>query len=564
MTEMKKPKNRQEKEKETMKSSTTKLIKEIARAEGIINAIGDGVTILDRTFTILYENQIHRDLAGDHVGEKCYKAYQQRQGICGGCPVVLTFKEGKVHAVQREIQTDEGIRYAEITASPLKDSTGKIIAGIEVVRDITDRKQAEDALRVSEQHYRNVYNTSPLAFVLWDRETRVTDWNNQAELMFGWTREEIVGQNFFDYIIPESARTHVKEIVKLLLEGKLPSYSINENITKSGRIIVCEWNNSIIRDSGGNIVEVISLGLDITERKQAEEEIKKLSSVVQQSTEGMATVDFDGNLTFVNDAWCKMHGYESSNELLGKNLAISHNQEQMENDVKPFNDKVMEFGAYSGEVGHITKDGKPFPTLMTSTVLKDKQGKPYALVGIAKDISEHKRTEEVLRDSEEKYRLLFNGITDAVYVHEVSVEKPKKFIAVNNSACRMLGYTMDNFLQMEVKDIDIPEQSENIPSIHEKLYRDGYALFETFHVAKDGRRIPVEINITLFKLKGKSMVLSVVRDITERKQTEIEINKKVKELEEFYDMAVGRELRMKQLKEENEELKEALKKHENL
>jgi PAS domain S-box-containing protein len=558
---MKKTKNQQE--KETMKSSTTKLIKEIARAEGIINAIGDGVTILDRTFTILYENQIHRDLTGDHVGEKCYKAYQKRQGICGGCPVALTFKEGKVHTVQREIQTDEGIRYAEITASPLKDSTGKIIAGIEVIRDITERKQAEEALRVSEQHYRNVYNTAPLAFVLWDRETRVTDWNNQAGQMFGWTREEIVGQNFFDYIIPESARVHVQEIVRLLLEGKLPSYSINENITKSGRIIVCEWNNSIIRDSGGNVVGVISLGLDITERKRSEEEIKMLSSVVEQSTEGMATVDFDGNLTFVNDAWCRMHGYKSPEELLGKNLAIFHNQEQMEKEVKPFNEKLIQLGAYSGEVGHITKEGKPFPTLMTSTVLKDKKGNPYALVGIAKDITERKRTDKVLRDSEEKYRLLFNGITDAVYVHEVSVEKPEKFIAVNNSACRMLGYTMDEFLQMEVKDIDIPEQSEKIHSIHEKLFRDGYALFETFHVAKDGRRIPVEINIKLFELKGKSMVLSVARDITEYKRVEKEIQNRVKELEDFYDIAVGRELRMKELKEQLEEMKIKLEKYEH-
>ena len=136
----------------------------------------------------------------------------------------------------------------------------------------------------------------------------------------------------------------------------------------------------------------------------------------------------------------------------------------------------------------------------------------------AEERAQRKQTQKALKESEERYRFLFNGITDAVYVHEVSVEKPGKFIAVNNSACSMLGYTMDEFLQMEVKDIDTPEQSEKIPSIHEKLFRDGYALFETCHVAKDGRRIPVEINIKLFELQGKSMVLSVARDITERKR----------------------------------------------
>jgi PAS domain S-box-containing protein len=162
-------------------------------------------------------------------------------------------------------------------------------------------------------------------------------------------------------------------------------------------------------------------------------------------------------------------------------------------------------------------------------VLKEQMKRlPFAV----KEALEQKKTrlakEEAkreLKESQERYRFLFNGITDAVYVHEVSVEKPGKFIAVNDSACSMLGYTRDEFMQMEVKDIDTPEQSEKIPFIHETLFRDGYALFETCHVAKDGRRIPVEINVRLFELKGKQRVLSVARDITKRKDAEEELRK---------------------------------------
>ena len=100
-------------------------------------------------------------------------------------------------------------------------------------------------------------------------------------------------------------------------------------------------------------------------------------------------------------------------------------------------------------------------------------------VHVISDKTGRKQLEEALRESENKYRLLFNGITDAVYVHEVIPEKPGNFVAVNDSACKMLGYTKNEILQMKVKDIDIPEQSANIPLIHEKLFRDGYALFET-------------------------------------------------------------------------------------
>jgi diguanylate cyclase (GGDEF)-like protein/PAS domain S-box-containing protein len=165
----------------------------------------------------------------------------------------------------------------------------------------------------------------------------------------------------------------------------------------------------------------------------------------------------------------------------------------------------------------------------TDYVLKDKLSRLVPAVNRAlkeaEEKAERKLAKEALKESEELYQLLFNGITDAVYVHEVSVEKPGKIIAVNDCACRTLGYTAGELLQMEVGDIDIPEQSGNIPSIHEKLFGDGYTLFETCHVAKDGRRIPVEINIRLFELKGKQMVLSVARVITERKQAEERLRK---------------------------------------
>jgi len=104
---------------------------------------------------------------------------------------------------------------------------------------------------------------------------------------------------------------------------------------------------------------------------QFEELNKFMAMSVQQSSEGMAYADLDGNLIFINKAWCKMHGYISDKELLGKNLKIFHSKKQVENEVIPFNDIVMKSGTNSGEMGHITKKGKLFPTLMTVNLLKD-------------------------------------------------------------------------------------------------------------------------------------------------------------------------------------------------
>ena len=147
-----------------------------------------------------------------------------------------------------------------------------------VVRDITKRKKAEAALRESEELYRNVYETAPLAFVLWDHDCRVTDWNTRAEELFGWLREEVLGRNFFDFLIPEGARGQVEGVVESLLRGELPSQSINENVTKSGEIVLCEWNNTICYDDEGRVSGVISLALDITEREKAEERLLEYQS----------------------------------------------------------------------------------------------------------------------------------------------------------------------------------------------------------------------------------------------------------------------------------------------
>ncbi|MHB8882401.1 MAG: PAS domain-containing sensor histidine kinase [Thermodesulfovibrionales bacterium] len=129
-----------------------------------------------------------------------------------------------------------------------------------------------------------------------------------------------------------------------------------------------------------------------------------------------------------------------------------------------------------------------------------------------------------LRESEERQRLMLQNANDAIYVHELSPLTPGRFLEANDCACRMLGYTRDEFLAMDVPGIDVPEQGGRIPSILRQLADSGSAMFETEHLAKDGRRVPVEVSTRLFHLHGKPTVLSVVRDITERKMTEESLN----------------------------------------
>lgn len=116
---------------------------ERAKTEGIIAAIGDGVRIIDTNFMIVYENQRHKELLGDHVSEYCFSAYRQREQECEMCPLVVTFVEGMVHKAERSLPTETGTKHLGITASPLRDASGRIIAAVVVVRDISERKVIE-------------------------------------------------------------------------------------------------------------------------------------------------------------------------------------------------------------------------------------------------------------------------------------------------------------------------------------------------------------------------------------------------------------------------------------
>lgn len=122
------------------------------RFEAIIDAIGAGLTIHDIDFRIIYQNQVHKEIMGDYLGAYCYEAYTGRGAVCEDCHMRATLQDGRIHTAERRHSTGQGIVYLEITVSPLKDAHGRVIACIEVVRNITERKQKEENLRYISSH----------------------------------------------------------------------------------------------------------------------------------------------------------------------------------------------------------------------------------------------------------------------------------------------------------------------------------------------------------------------------------------------------------------------------
>jgi signal transduction histidine kinase/CheY-like chemotaxis protein len=132
---------------EELRKALSKIEDEKAKTDAVVAAIPDGISILDRNYRVLYQNQVHRDMVGDQLGKVCYEKYASRDTICPGCPVARSFEDGGNHVLVKSVPSQNGISHIEISSSPLRNAKGEIIAGIEAVRNITERKQAEEELK---------------------------------------------------------------------------------------------------------------------------------------------------------------------------------------------------------------------------------------------------------------------------------------------------------------------------------------------------------------------------------------------------------------------------------
>jgi len=158
--------------------------------------------------------------------------------------------------------------------SPLLNENNQVVGGIAVIRDITDRKRAEEAAQ--EAHQRLIFHVenSPLAVIEWDSDFRVSRWSASAERLFGWTADEVIGKHVseWQFVFDEDVDAVAQVTQRQRLGAELLGVQHNRNYTKGGSILSCEWYNSVLRDDAGGLVSVLSLVLDVTARQKAEEE----------------------------------------------------------------------------------------------------------------------------------------------------------------------------------------------------------------------------------------------------------------------------------------------------
>jgi PAS domain S-box-containing protein len=284
--------------------STRELQKNLALLQGITAGTTDAVFVKDLQGRYLMMNPAGAGFLGRTVDEIIGKDDTELFDDAETGRVIMELDRGVLQS--GKMQTfEEGGAAAGVSRiylsnkGPFRDASGKVIGLLGICRDITDRKLAEEELRQSQRKLRIHFEHTPLAVIEWDLDFRVTDWNPAAEGMFGYSRQEAIGQRA-SFIVPPHFRPLVDKVWQELLNQKGGVRSANDNITKDGRIISCEWYNTPLVDESGRVLGAASLAQDVTERVALEERLRQSQKMeaVGRLAGGVAH-DFNNLLTVI-------------------------------------------------------------------------------------------------------------------------------------------------------------------------------------------------------------------------------------------------------------------------
>jgi PAS domain S-box-containing protein len=279
---------------------------------------------------------------------------------------------------------------------------------------------------------------------------------------------------------------------------------------------------------------------EVTDRRHAEEALRqsegKYRSLIETMNEGFCVTDADYVFTYVNPRFAEMIGYPQA-EIVGHRLhGFLDEPSRAVLDVQIPERRAGRYAQY--EIVWVASDGHPVRTLISPRPVIGSDGVFAGAFAAVTDITELKRSETALRESEHRYRELFHNANDAILLLEVSdAHPPGRFIDVNDVACQRLGYTREELLTMGPADIDSPESAREAPKVMKEIREQGHATFEAVQVAKSGLRVPVEISAHLFHLGDREVVMAIARDITERKLAEDTLRRSEERFRNLFDRA---------------------------
>lgn len=408
---------------------------------------------------------------------------------------------------------------------------------VALFEDISDRKRMERELIQSNQRFEDVAMASGEWFWEVDAHGRYTYSSAAAENILGYGSEEVVSRYFYDFFHPDDKEELKKAALKVFRQKGSFRNFLNMNIHRDGRTVFLETSGFPIIDERGTLIGYRGSDRDVTEKIAAENALKnsedKFRSLFENMAEGFAyhKLVYNDNGTAVDYIFLEVNeGFEHMTGLKGTDILGKRVTEVIPGIEKDDLDWIQTYEKVAGTGEEVSFEQ------YSDALERWYQVHAYCpakgnFATIIMDITERKKTEEVLRKSEEWFRILLGSGHDAIFVHSMEAGgRDQPFLEVNEAACKIYGYSREELLRMTSSEIDAPEGPGFSDELAEKFMDQGHIVFEQLHVARDGTRIPVEISARRFEFEGKPAVISIARDIRER----IKAEKDLRESEERF------------------------------
>jgi nitrogen fixation negative regulator NifL len=486
------------------------------KLQSLIDSMEDGLTIQDKDYNIIFQNGPTRIASGgDHVGEKCYRAYVGQEKVCNGCPVEKAFKDGKSHTVERRRVVPSGeVTFWENTASPIRDARGEIVACLEVTRSITERKQAEQALADEATRRRILVDQSRDGIVVLDENGKVYETNKRFAEMLGYSPEEVTRLHVWDWeaVAP---RERVLEMLQTVDEAGDHFETCHRR--KDGTLYDVEISTNGAVVAGQKLVFCVCR--DITERKQSEERLRLLSSVTQQVSDATLVTDLNFNITYVNKAAQDLFGY-SAEEMRGKHMDFFNVKIPYKSLKQEVVRRITSAGLWVGTLEKTRKDGSTFLSECHISPLYDNEGKISSYVDVLRDVTELRRGEEALRESQKFSSSLLES--SPIPINVVNLDTSVRY--ANPAFEKLTGFTLAEIAGSKAPHPWWPEGKKKliVAALRDAVEHGGRRSGNEHNFRKkNGERFWVTIESAPVIHEGKPVYLIIsLLDITERKQAE--------------------------------------------
>jgi PAS domain S-box-containing protein/putative nucleotidyltransferase with HDIG domain len=454
---------------------------------------------------------------------------QDKPMVDAGYPLLL---EGKTIKHQfRILRPDGKTRWIEGIIKPNLDGNGNLVRLDGISTDITERKQAEQALQESEERYRQLLEFSPDAIVVHSKGKFVF-LNPAAVHIYGAKNaQELLGKPMLARVHPDY-RNIVKKRLSRTSKGKIAGLLEQKFVRLDGSVVDVEVTAIPFTYQGAPAVQMVVR--DITQRKKSEQLVrdseKRFRAIFDQAPIGVALVDTQGHPIISNTALSQMVGY-SEDELSKMKFTDFTHPEDIDKDVEQFTDlKEGKITTYSMEKRYIHKNGKVVWGNLLVTLLRDENGMQQDIFGMVVNISERKRAEDAIRLSEEKYRTLVDDVNDGFYV----TDDAGVFTLANPALARMMGMqNHEELLGRKFFDFVAPETAAQLGQAYSSAMQSGNAekIINGQIVHPDGTKAFIEVKPSMIVKAGQIVgTQGVVRDVTERRQADRRIQRQLEHL----------------------------------